>query len=226
MQTIVVGGGKVGYYLTKTLLEHGHKASLIEQDRAACARAANNLDITVICGDGSTIDVLEAAGAAQADALIAVTGRDQDNLVACQLAKKQFRAKKVIARVNNPRNSEAMRAFGADIAVSSTEVITNLIEQEVDVAELHLLATLNKGRAGICAITLPDDTALRRRTLNEISLPEGTLIISIVRNDTLIIPNGSTTMEPRDEVVAVCTAGSQKELLRILSGRSPRAGKD
>ena len=59
MQTIVVGGGKVGYYLTKTLLEHGHKASLIEQDRAACARAANNLDITVICGDGSTIDVFD-----------------------------------------------------------------------------------------------------------------------------------------------------------------------
>ena len=85
---------------------------------------------------------------------------------------------------------------------------------------MHLLATLNKGRAGICAITLPDDTALRRRTLNEISLPAGTLIISIVRGDALIIPNGSTMMQPRDEVVAVCAAGSQKELLRILSGRA------
>ena len=128
--------------------------------------------------------------------------------------------KKVIARVNNPRNMQAMRAFGADIAVSSTEVITNLIEQEVDVAEMHLLATLNKGRAGICAMTLPPDTALRGRTLNDIWLPEGTLIISIVRGDALIIPNGSTVMQPNDEIVAVCENRSQKELLRILRSRT------
>ena len=174
----------------------------------------------IICGDGTELESLTDAETEDADCFIAVTGRDQDNLVACQLAKRQFHVKRVIARVNNPRNSQAMKAFGADIAVSSTEVITSLIEQEVDVAEMHLLATLNKGRAGICAITLPDDTALRRRTLNEISLPAGTLIISIVRGDALIIPNGSTMMQPRDEVVAVCAAGSQKELLRILSGRA------
>ena len=226
MRIVITGGGKLGAHLAENMLESKHTVHLIERDKYRCRRLANKLDAEIICGDGTELETLMDAETEDADCFIAVTGSDQDNLVACQLAKKQFRAKKVIARVNNPRNSEAMRAFGADIAVSSTEVITNLIEQEVDVAELHLLATLNKGRAGICAITLPDDTALRRRTLNDISLPEGTLIISIVRNDTLIIPNGSTTMESRDEVVAVCTAGSQKELLRILSGRSPRAGKD
>ena len=221
MRIVIMGGGKLGAHLAENMLENDHDVRLIERDKTRCQRLANELDAEIICGDGTEIASLEDADAFEADCFIAVTGRDQDNLVACQLAKKQFRVKKVIARVNNPRNSDAMRRFGADIAVSSTEVITNLIEQEVDVAELHLLATLNKGRAAICTITLPDDTALSRRTLNEISLPGGTLIISIVRGDALIIPNGSTMMLPRDEVVAVCGAGSQKELLRILSARSP-----
>lgn len=220
MKIVIMGGGKLGAHLAENMLESKHTVRLIERDKDRCQRLANELDAVIICGDGTELGSLTDAETEDADCFIAVTGRDQDNLVACQLAKRQFHVKRVIARVNNPRNSQAMKAFGADIAVSSTEVITSLIEQEVDVAEMHLLATLNKGRAGICAITLPDDTALRRRTLNEISLPAGTLIISIVRGDALIIPNGSTMMQPRDEVVAVCSAGSQKELLRILSGRA------
>lgn len=220
MKIVIMGGGKLGAHLAENMLESKHTVRLIERDKNRCQRLANELDAVIICGDGTELESLTDAETEDADSFIAVTGRDQDNLVACQLAKRQFHVKRVIARVNNPRNSQAMKAFGADIAVSSTEVITSLIEQEVDVAEMHLLATLNKGRAGICAITLPDDTALRRRTLNEISLPAGTLIISIVRGDALIIPNGSTMMQPRDEVVAVCAAGSQKELLRILSGRA------
>ena len=220
MKIVIMGGGKLGAHLAENMLESKHTVRLIERDQNRCQRLANELDAVIICGDGTELGSLTDAETEDADCFIAVTGRDQDNLVACQLAKRQFHVKRVIARVNNPRNSQAMKAFGADIAVSSTEVITSLIEQEVDVAEMHLLATLNKGRAGICAITLPDDTALRRRTLNEISLPAGTLIISIVRGDALIIPNGSTMMQPRDEVVAVCSAGSQKELLRILSGRA------
>ncbi|MEF2796366.1 MAG: TrkA family potassium uptake protein [Hydrogeniiclostridium sp.] len=220
MKIVIMGGGKLGAHLAENMLESKHTVRLIERDKNRCQRLANELDAVIICGDGTELGSLTDAETEDADCFIAVTGRDQDNLVACQLAKRQFHVKRVIARVNNPRNSQAMKAFGADIAVSSTEVITSLIEQEVDVAEMHLLATLNKGRAGICAITLPDDTALRRRTLNEISLPAGTLIISIVRGDALIIPNGSTMMQPRDEVVAVCAAGSQKELLRILSGRA------
>lgn len=220
MKIVIMGGGKLGAHLAENMIESKHTVRLIERDKNRCQRLANELDAVIICGDGTELGSLTDAETEDADCFIAVTGRDQDNLVACQLAKRQFHVKRVIARVNNPRNSQAMKAFGADIAVSSTEVITSLIEQEVDVAEMHLLATLNKGRAGICAITLPDDTALRRRTLNEISLPAGTLIISIVRGDALIIPNGSTMMQPRDEVVAVCSAGSQKELLRILSGRA------
>lgn len=220
MRIIIMGGGKLGAHLAENMLDRKYTVHMIEQDKFLCRRLANKLDAEILCGDGTEIATLNDAETENADCFIAVTGSDQDNLVACQLAKRQFHVKKVIARVNNPRNMQAMRAFGADIAVSSTEVITNLIEQEVDVAEMHLLATLNKGRAGICAMTLPPDTALRGRTLNDIWLPEGTLIISIVRGDALIIPNGSTVMQPNDEIVAVCENRSQKELLRILRSRA------
>ena len=182
-------------------------------------RLANDLDVGILCGDGTELDVLEDAGAIDADCFIAVTGSDQDNLVACQLAKREFRAKKVIARANNPRNLEVLRTLGADIAVSSTDIISRLIEQEVDVAEMHLLATLNKGRAGICAITLPDQTPLDGMTLKELTLPGGSLIISVVRGDTMMIPNGYTVIHAGDEIVAVCEGQSQKQLLSVLSAQ-------
>ncbi|MFR2561518.1 MAG: potassium channel family protein [Anaeromassilibacillus sp.] len=180
---------------------------------------ANELDVEVICGDGTEIETLEDAGTQNADCFIAVTGQDQDNLVASQLAKRQFKAIKVIARANDPRNMDALRILGADIVVSSTEIITNLIEQEVDIAEMHLLATLNKGRAGICTMTLPPDTALEGVTLKDVDLPESSLVISIVRGDAMMIPNGNTVIHANDEIVAVCEGKSQKQLLRVLRER-------
>ena len=168
---------------------------------------------------GTEIETLEDAGTQNADCFIAVTGQDQDNLVASQLAKRQFKAIKVIARANDPRNMDALRILGADIVVSSTEIITNLIEQEVDIAEMHLLATLNKGRAGICTMTLPPDTALEGVTLKDVDLPESSLVISIVRGDAMMIPNGNTVIHANDEIVAVCEGKSQKQLLRVLRER-------
>lgn len=155
MRIVIVGGGKLGYHLATIMLDRKHDVRLIEKNKLRCMRLANELDVEVICGDGTEIETLEDAGTQNADCFIAVTGQDQDNLVASQLAKRQFKAIKVIARANDPRNMDALRILGADIVVSSTEIITNLIEQEVDIAEMHLLATLNKGRAGICTMTLP-----------------------------------------------------------------------
>lgn len=216
MRIVIVGGGKLGHQIARNMLERKYDVKLIEKDKLKCMRLANELDVEVICGDGTEIEVLDEAGTKNADCVIAVTGSDQDNLVASQLARKEFKAGKVIARANDPRNLEALRKLGADIAVSSTEIITNLIEQEVDVSKMHLLATLNKGKAGICAITLPRNTALDGVKLKDITLPQGSLIISVVRGDSMMIPNGLTVVHANDEIVAVCENKSQKELMRIL----------
>ena len=218
-RTIIVGGGKLGLDLANSLMERRYDVRLIEKNRVKCVQLANDLDAEVIYGDGTEIEILDEAGTKNCDCFIAVTGSDQDNLVATQLAKKEFGAKKVIIRANNPHNMEALRKLGTDIVVSSTEIITRLIEQEVDVAEMHMLATLNKGKASICTMVLPQNSALDGCELREITLPHGSLIISILRKDEMMIPNGFTVIQAGDEVVAVCENESRKSLLKILNAK-------
>lgn len=219
MKIVIMGGGKLGYNVARNMLDRKYQVRLIEKEYAKCVKIANELGIEVTCGDGTEPSILESASTKDADAFIAVTGSDQDNLVAAQLAKMEFGAKKVIVRANNPRNLEVLRTMGPDIAVSSTEIITNMIEQEVDLAEMHLLATLNKGRAGICSMVLTDDTALHGVRLMDVSLPENTLIVSVMRGGQMIIPNGRTVLHAGDQVVAVCENKNQKKLLHILGDR-------
>ena len=216
MRIVIVGGGKVGRYLAASLMDRKNRITIIDQDRFRCRQLANLIDAEVVLGDGTDPDVLIAAGIQRADCLVAVTGSDETNLVAVQLAKEQFHIPKAIARTNDPRNLETMRALGVDIPVSSTGMIAQLIEQEIGAAEMQLLATLNKGRASIITITLSENSKLHQRKLRDIELPAGSLIISIVRNDELIIPNGNTPLYTGDEIVAVCEGSSQIQLLKAL----------
>ncbi len=216
MRIVIVGGGKLGFYLSKNMLDRGHEVSLVEMDKKKCANLATMLDAVVVSGDGTDISVLETAGISRADSVIAVSGRDEDNVVCCQIAKKLFHVRKVVARVNNPKNMATMKRLGADIAVCNTEIITRIIEQEVDSQGLHLLANLNKGRSAICALTLEKDSDLDGKMIKDIRIPDDSLIISMVRGDTTIIPKGNSVIRGGDEIIAVCGADSRKELLRAL----------
>ena len=160
---------------------------------------------------------LENAGVRDADCFIAISGNDADNLVASQLAKQYFGAKKVIARANDPRNLETMRVLGVDYAVSSTEIIAQMIEQEANLMEFHLVASLNKGRGQICSVTLGENSALHGKSVREVVFPKGALLISIVRNNKLIIPGGDTVLQAGDEIIAVCEERAQKALIRLMN---------
>ena len=216
MKIIIVGGGKLGYYLARNMIDMDHDVKLIEKDKAKCIKIANDLDAEIICGDGTEIEVLANANTSKADCFIAVTGRDQDNLVASQLAKKKFLVSQVIARANNPRNLEALRKLGVDNAVSSTEIITKLIEQEIESVGLHLLASL-RGKAVICTMTIPKHSTINGLALKDITLPKSSLIVSLLRNDELIIPQGDTVIYRGDEVIAVCEADSQRKLMKVFN---------
>lgn len=219
MKMVIVGGGKAGWNLARILLERRHTVSLIEKNRQKCAKLADSLDAAIYPGDGSNVSVLEEAGARDCDCFMAVTGSDQDNLVACQLAGEYFGAKKVISRVNDPRNSDTFRLLGVTNVVSSTEILTRMIEQEADLAHMHLIATLNQGKAAICSMTLSEDTALDGVALRDVVFPRGTLVISLIRGGALTIPNGSTVLSRGDELVAVSEEKSQKALMKILSDK-------
>ncbi|MFA9381742.1 MAG: TrkA family potassium uptake protein [Acetanaerobacterium sp.] len=203
MTVIVVGGGKVGYYLAKTLLEHGHEANIIELDRELCHRIANDLDIPVVCGDGTTIHVLNEAGAQDADALISVTGQDENNLVACQIAKRSFGIKRTVARVNNPKNAKIMKDLGVDIPISSTDNIARLIEREVDTAAIKQLMQLNRGETSLSEIELPQDFKFSGKKLMELRMPEESVVVSISRGDQIIIPRGNTMLLAGDKIMVI-----------------------
>ena len=212
-----MGGGKLGYYLARNLLDKGYHVSLIEKDKNKCKKLANELGIEVIYGDGTEITPLTDADISKADCFIAVTGRDQDNLVASQLVKKKFMVSKVIARANNPRNLEAIKELGVDDVVSSTEIITKMIEQEIDSTELQLLASLNKGKASICSMVLPMHSTLEGKAIKNINMPSSSLIVSVLREENLIIPQGDTVLFSGDTVVAICNSSERKEIKKIFS---------
>jgi len=217
MFLIIVGGGKVGYYLAKTLSELKHKVTVIESNRELCLNIANttsNLDVNVINGDGTSINYLIDAEIETADALIAVTGRDQDNLVACQIAKLKFNVEKTIARVNNPKNIRIFETLGVSTAVSSTASIVDIIEKEVFISGLKSLVTI--GNISVNEIKLLSSYNSINKKIKDIKFPEDCIIISIIRNNEIIIPSGSTTLLPGDEVFTVSKKGSEEKIENVL----------
>lgn len=216
MNLVIMGGGKVGESLARRILEEGHDVCLIELNKERCYRLANELDIEVICGDGTDLHTLENAEIQKADCFIAISGNDADNLVASQLAKNHFGVRKVIARANDPRNMETMRVLGVDYAVSSTEIIARIIEQEANLMEFNLVASLNKGKGQILSVKLEEDSALDGLEVKKIVFPKGSLLISIVRSDQLIIPSGATVLQRGDEIIAVCEERAANRLLQLL----------
>jgi trk system potassium uptake protein TrkA len=145
MKAVIVGGGKVGYYLFKTLKQKGYEAVIIERERDLCLRIAEELEGEIICGDGSEIEVLKDAGIDEAEIVAAVTGKDEENLVICQMVKLNFNVGKTIARINNPKNRPIFKELGVDKTVCSTEVIASLIEGEFDCEEVKIVQTLERG---------------------------------------------------------------------------------
>lgn len=217
MKVVIVGGGKVGYYVAKTLIENGTDIAVIEQDKQACELIADELDIPVICDDGTTVEALLQAGTVNADVFIAVTGSDEANIVAGQIAKRKFQVERVIARANDPKNVEAMKLLGIDIAVSSTQIITDLIEMEVD-TEVRLIATLNKGKAGIIDLVVGADFNPLGLPLSQIAVPEKSIIIAVVSGDEMEIPRGNTVIKPGDHITAIADGSARRALKKIFMG--------
>lgn len=215
MKVIIAGGGRLGYNLARNLIDRRYDVSVIEISKQASEKLANELQIEVVCGDATDIEILNYLDTDNTDCFIAVTGKDQDNIVASQLAKNELKIPKVIARANNTRNLEAMRKLDIDIVVSSTEIITRMIEQEVVNAGAQLLATLNKGKAAILSFTLPSDSALDGYAIKDIKMPSSSLIVSVVRDEQLYIPRGDTVIHSNDEVVIFCGDDSQKSVQKL-----------
>lgn len=219
MYVLVVGGGKVGYYLTKTLLEEGREVLLIERNPQRSAALAEELGEHALEGDGCEVSTLMQAGASRADVVVAVTGDDEDNLVICQVAKHRFNAPRTIARVNNPKNHAILRRLGIDVTISSTDLILSQIEQVIPSESLLHLLTLRNVGVSFVEVEIGRDSPAVGQPLRALGIPDDCILALVVRDgERAIVPYGDTVLEVGDRVIAVSSEGSEKTLLRILRG--------
>ncbi len=219
MYIIVVGGGKVGYHLSKALLAEGHEILVIERDRAKCSIITEELGSVVMHGDGCEVATLAEVGTGRADMVIAVTGDDEDNMVVCQVAKAQFHAPRTIARINNPKNEQIFKRLGIDETVSSTQVIMERIQSEMPTHPmLHLLNMRTQGLE-IVELKVPPGSQAVGKRLKDITLPAHSVIPLIISQTRgAVVPTSETVVEADDEVMAVTQAESEDELRAVFVG--------
>jgi len=219
MYIIIIGAGKVGFFLAKRLSMSKHTISIIERDKAVCEDAAKKIEALVINGDGCDPRVLEEAGIKRANVVAAVTGDDEDNLIICQLAKERFGVQRTVGRVNTPDNEHTFAELGIDVPVDSTKIIAKIIEEEVSFSDFVNLMSFKRGKLAIVRVDLPPDSPSINKKVQDIQLPENSVLVSIVRGEEVIVPKGNTALEAGDDIIALTLVGNEQPLLNLLIGK-------
>lgn len=219
MYIIVVGGGRHGYYLTKALLNEGHEVLVLEKDATVCETITEELGSICFRGDGCEVATLAEVGTARADMLVAVTGDDEDNLVACQVAKHKFNVPRTIARLRNPQREFLFKKLGVDVTVSATNIILEAIQQEVPTHLLTHLLTLKDKGLEIVTVKIPAESTTVGKSVKELSLPEESKLALIIPKERRPhIPTGSTILQAGDQIIALTPPELEEALRTALRG--------
>ncbi len=216
MNIIVVGAGKLGFYLAKNLIEKGYKVTVIDQSKVQCEKIANALDIRVFCADGTRIETLAMASAGKCDVFIATTDRDEDNLVACEIAKKQFKVGRTVAKANQHSNIDLMKRLGIDIVVDEAQIITELIEHEIDTSNVQLIADIGNSKAVINEYQIPLEWSLSGKKVSELEIPQECVLVYLKRNGIFMIPRGNTVIMGGDEIIALAVGSAGRKLKKLF----------
>jgi trk system potassium uptake protein TrkA len=219
MYIIVVGGGKVGYHLAKVLLDEGHEVLVLEKGAEETEFICSQLGSVCVRGDGCEVATLTEAGTGRAGMFIAVTGDDEDNLVACQVAKHKFNVPQTIARITDPRNEVVFKKLGIDVTVSSTNVILEHIEEEVPTHPLTHLLTINDRGMEIVEVKVPPESPTVGKQVKELSLPPGSTLSLLIRNQQKPrVPRADSIIQAGDRIIAVTLPESEEALKTALRG--------
>jgi trk system potassium uptake protein len=223
MHVVIVGGGNTGSYLAKMLLENKHVVQVIEERPSLLEKLASELPANVIIpGDGSSPAVLEQAGVTRAHVLAAVTGSDETNLVITSLARFEFNVPRIIARVNNPKNAWLFTAeMGVDVALNQADILAHLVAEEMSLGDMMTLLKLKRGEYSLIEEKVHPTALVANKTVKEIQLPNECTIVAIIRNHQLLIPHGSTILEPLDEVLALVHGQHLTEFASLLAPSKP-----
>ncbi len=223
MRVIVVGAGKVGTFIAADLVASGHEVVLVEQnrDRFEQLDGRPGLDgVTWIVADACEVSDLAKAKPERADALVAVTGDDEDNLVASLLAKQEFAVPKVLARVNHPANEWLFNEeWGIDVAVSTPHLLSGLVQEAMSVGSVVRLLQLSSA-ARLVEVTLGDDAPVVGVEVARAAFPRDSSVVAVLRAGSVVVPRGDTRLLAGDEVLVLVTGESEEGVRQLLVGPS------
>jgi len=216
---IIVGGGTVGYYLCKALLTEGYEVLVLDKNAAKCERFGDAMGSVCIRGDGCETATLSEAGASRADLLIATTSEDEDNLVACQVAKHKFGVSRTIAWINNPRNEKIFKKLGIDRTISVTNLILGHIEEEIPTHPLVHLLTMTEEGTEIVEVRIREASTAVGKSIGELSLPHDSVLALLIRNGQKpCVPGVDTIIQINDRIIALTSTDTEEALRRELTG--------
>lgn len=218
MYILVIGCSAIGYHLTKALLASGHEVMVVEKNQVRCDMLTEELGSVALQGDGADESTLKEAGATRADLLIAATGRDETNLVACQLARHVFQTSRTMALIKDPKNEPIFQILGVDVVINSTHLILENLEERIPGRTFLRLMNLRSSAIGLVSITIPEDAAVVGRRLEEVELPPRSFISLVVKTNGVESPSGDLVLEAEDEIIAVTPSGGEQILYDILTG--------
>jgi trk system potassium uptake protein len=223
MYVIIAGAGKVGWNLARELIAKDGEVTLIESNHDRFRVVEEELEHAVQFGDASELWVLERAGIQRADLVIAVTGDDEDNILISQVAKEKYGVQRIVARVNNPRNLPHFKMLGIQPAVSATDLILRLIEHEVPEYGLVQLLALEEEHLEIIELEVGEGCEAAGRQVQEISLPDGSLIISVLRSGRGFVPKTDYVITAGDQVLLILDPGLENEVTGMFAAASADA---
>jgi trk system potassium uptake protein TrkA len=217
---IVIGAGRIGYYLTKELLNEGHEVLVIEKNAGVCQTINEEMGNVCFSGDGCETTTLQEVGTGRADMLVAVTGDDEDNLVACQVAKHKHNVPRTIARIRNPRNAALFKKLGVDVTVNSTDLIIEAIEHEVPTHPVTQLLTLDEQGQIIVDVRIPEDSSVVGKTVKDLNLPPDSALALIIPSEgSAHVPLAHTVIQAGDQIIAITPAANKDALKAALSSK-------
>lgn len=200
---IITGGGKIGYYLARSLINHDYEVLLLEKDAGFYRQLSGDLGDVVMFGDGCDPLVLKRAGIERAEIVVAATGDDADNLITCQMAQHVFGRERVIARVNNPDNIQLFDMLGVSERINATAALLDLLGQKVSKSPVVLLGALERCNIEAVELILDEGSPFIGARLGDLQFPSGTLVISVLRDRGAFIPNADTVFQSGDVLVAL-----------------------
>ncbi len=217
MKILIVGQGRLIYFLGQTFLAKNYQLTILNPDEAECRWLARRMKAIVVLGDGTDPRLLEEVGAETMDAVVALTPRDEDNLAVCQLAKHHFAVPRTLALVNDPAQEEVFHQLGVSEAFSITRVVSKLIEQRIDTSDIVNLLPIGEGKVNLTELALTDDSPAIGRILAEIALPADSLVACVFRGEETIIPRGNTRLLSGDRLVVLTRPGNHGQVIQTLT---------